>query len=96
MNKDLEKTKIMNHEINIIERQNISISGVTKIGSFDSEEFILETTLGNLGIKGRELEIIKLDTYEGTIMIKGIIDAFSYLEDSKKKKDDSMISRLFK
>lgn len=96
MNKDLEKTKIMNHEISIIERQNISISGVVKIGSFDSEEFILETTLGNLGIRGRELEIIKLDTYEGTIMIKGIIDAFSYLEDAKKKKEDSMISRLFK
>lgn len=96
MNKDLEKTKIMNHEISIIERQNITISGISKIESFDSEEFILETTLGNLGIKGRELEIIKLDTYEGTIMIKGIIDAFSYLEDAKKKKEDSMLSRLFK
>ena len=96
MNKDIEKSETLSHNINISERQNISISGVTKIDSFDSEEFILETTVGNLGIKGRELEIIKLDTYEGTIMIKGIIDAFSYLDEAKKKKEDGMIARLFK
>ena len=49
-----------------------------------------------LGIKGKDLEIIKLDTYEGTIMIKGVIDAFSYFDTSKSKKENSMIARLFK
>lgn len=96
MNIEQEKNVVMNHSISIVERQNISISGVTKIDSFDSEEFLLETTAGNIGIKGRELEIVKLDTFEGTIMIKGIIDAFTYFDEGKKKKEDNMLTRLFK
>ena len=52
--------------------------------------------MGPLGIKGRELEIIKLDTYEGSIVIKGIVDGFTYLDSSKKKKEDTVVARLFK
>lgn len=96
MNKQLDKIEVTNHNINIIERHNITITGVIKIESFDSEEFLLETTLGPLGLKGRELEIIKLDTYEGIITIKGIIDGFTYLDVQKSKKEDSVITRLFK
>ena len=91
-----EKIELTNHSISILERHNITITGITKIESFDNEEFLLETTMGTLGIKGTELEIIKLDTYEGTITIKGIIDAFAYLESSKDAKKESFITRLFK
>ncbi len=96
MNKEIEMSNLSNHNINIVERQNLSISGVLKIDSFDSEEFILETSLGMLGIKGRDLEIIKLDTYDGKIIIKGIIDGFSYFDDKKDKKESNFMSRLFK
>ncbi len=96
MNKETDKLELLSHNISITERQNIQISGVTKIDSFDNEEFLLETSMGPLGIKGKDLEIIKLDTYQGTIMIKGVIDAFSYFDSSKTKKENSMISRLFK
>lgn len=96
MNKETDKLESLHHKISINERQNIQISGVVKIDSFDNEEFLLETTMGPLGIKGKDLEIIKLDTYEGTITIKGVIDAFSYFDTSKSKKENSIISRLFK
>lgn len=96
MNKETDKIEFLNHNINITERQNVQVSGVTKIDSFDNEEFLLETSAGPLGIKGKDLEIIKLDTYEGTIMIKGVIDAFSYFDTSKTKKENSMIARLLK
>lgn len=96
MNKDTEKVELMNHNITINERQSLLISGITKIDSFDNEEFLLETSAGPLGVKGKDLEIIKLDTYEGTIMIKGIIDGLTYLDSGKTKKENSMITRLFK
>lgn len=96
MDKDVDKMELINHNITITQRQNVIISGITKIESFDSEEFLLDTSSGPLGIKGRELEIVKLDTYDGTIVIKGIIDGFSYLDAGKNKKEDSVISRLFK
>ena len=57
----------------------------------------MDTTLGFLNIKGSELEIIKLDTYQGNVSIKGHIDSLIYMDNfSKKDKDNSFISKLFK
>ena len=64
MDKAKELENSFNHGITISERKNILVTGVKKIESFDSEEFFMETTLGYLVIKGSELEIIKLDTYQ--------------------------------
>jgi len=93
--KELENT--FNHGISISERKNIIITGVKKIESFDNEEFFMETTLGFLVIKGEELEIIKLDTYQGNVSIKGRIDSMAYIDSgSKKDKESSLITKLFK
>lgn len=89
----LESLNNLNHNITINERKNIIISGVKKIESFDNEEFLLETTMGNITIKGLELEIIKLDTYQGTVSIKGTIISLSY---ENEKKDEGVFSKLFK
>lgn len=86
-----------NHSITLAERKNITITGVKKIDSFDNEEFLLETNMGYIVIKGEDLEIIKLDTYQGNVAIKGKINALTYMEGpSKKSKEDSMFSKLFK
>ena len=94
--KDMESS--FGHGITIAERKNIVISGVKKIESFDNEEFLMETTLGFLVIKGSDLEIIKLDTYQGNVSIKGRIDSLMYLDGnvSKKDKENSFLNKLFK
>ena len=86
-----------NHGLSLAERKNVVVTGVKKIESFDSNEFMIDTTLGFLNIKGEELEIIKLDTYQGNVSIKGKVDALIYLDNNQKKdKDSSFISKLFK
>ena len=88
-----------NHNISISDRKSISISGVKKIESFDNEEFLLETVMGYLLLKGMELEILKLDTYQGNVSIKGHVDSLIYLETSNKKnktKEEGLFTRLFK
>ena len=86
-----------NHNINITGRKNINITGVKKIENFDENEFLLETNMGYLLIKGNNLEIIKLDTYQGDVSIKGKIDSLMYIDkDSKKQKNESVLSKLFK
>lgn len=86
-----------NHGISIVERKSVVITGVKKIESFDNEEFLMETTLGFLAIKGGELEIIKLDTYQGNVSIKGRVDSLMYLDGiNKKDKDNSLLNKLFK
>lgn len=86
-----------NHSINILERKNILVTGVKKIESFDDTEFLMETVMGYLALKGENLELLKLDTMQGNVSIKGLLKSFSYLEDGiKKEKEASIISRLFK
>lgn len=86
-----------NHSVTINERKNILITGVKKIDSFDNEEFLLETNMGYIIIKGEELEIIKLDTYQGNVSIKGKVNNLNYMEGSnKKEKEDSLFNKLFK
>lgn len=84
------------HTINITERKNIIVSGVKKIDNFDENEFLIETTMGYLFVKGTELEIIKLDTYQGSVSIKGNINSLIYNDSHKKEKEDSFFSKLFK
>ena len=66
MGDDMDKVKEVdngfNHGITLVERKNIVISGVKKIESFDSEEFLMETTLGYLVIKGKIDSIVYLDS----------------------------------
>lgn len=86
-----------NHNINITNRKSINITGIKKIENFDENEFLLETNMGFLKILGSNLEIIKLDTYQGDVSIKGKINSFNYIEDKKKEeKQESLFTRLFK
>ena len=79
MDKVKEIDASFNHGLSLAERKNVVVTGVKKIESFDSNEFMIDTTLGFLNIKGEELEIIKLDTYQGNVSIKGTIISFSYI-----------------
>lgn len=96
----MEKEKELsnyNHSISVIERKNILITGVKKVDSFDKEEFLVETIMGYLALKGDELELVKLDTLGGTVTIKGYVTSFDYIDENKtKEKEGSIISRLFK
>ena len=84
-----------NHNITISERKNIIITGVKKIESFDKLEFNMETTLGNLIIKGNDLEIVKLDTYQGNLTIKGKVNSIEY-NDKSKTKEEGFLGKIFK
>ncbi|MBQ8681619.1 MAG: sporulation protein YabP [Bacilli bacterium] len=97
MDKVKEMENSFNHGISIAERKSVLVTGVKKIDSFDNEEFLMDTTLGYLVIKGSELEIIKLDTYQGNVSIKGNVDSLAYVnKDMKKDKEESFLNKLFK
>ena len=85
-----------NHGITITERKSLIVSGVKKIENFDENEFLMETTMGMLTVKGEDLELIKLDTMQGSVSIKGKINSIEYIENTKDKEKDGIISRLFK
>lgn len=93
----MDKEISSSHNVNIVGRKSINITGVKKIESFDDNEFLFETVMGFMNIKGSDLEIVKLDTYQGDVAIKGKIDSLIYLDNNKKKnKEDSIFNKLFK
>ncbi len=83
------------HSITLIERKSFITNGVKKIENFDDKEFLIDTLMGYLLVKGNDLELIKLDTNSGNISIKGLINSITYLDDNNKEKD-SLITKLFK
>ena len=82
------------HVIKLNDRKNIIISGIKKINNFDDKEFNLESIMGNIIIKGEGLEMIKLDTLEGNVSIKGKINSFIYSDNTLK--DNGILTKLFK
>ena len=97
MDKVKEIEASFSHGISLAERKNIVVTGVKKIESFDSEEFLIDTTLGFLNIKGSGLEIVKLDTYQGNVSIKGKVDSLIYMDNGHiKNKEESFLGKLFK
>ena len=97
MDKDNANINSYNHSISLLERKTLVITGVKKIENFDSNHFLLDTTMGFMIVKGEGLELIKLDTMSGNISIKGMIDSINYLlENTKKNKEESVFGRLFR
>ena len=57
------------HNVVIKDRKSMELSGVKQIDSFDSSEFLLETTLGWMLVSGKDLTLGKLDTDHGDVTI---------------------------
>jgi sporulation protein YabP len=88
----LDSTK---QEIKLIDRGIIYLTGIERIVKFDSEEFFMESVMGNLTVKGEGLEVVKLDTHDGVVSIKGKINSMNY-DDLNKKDNESFLTKLFK
>ena len=91
MNENIYKT----HDIKLLNRNILSLSGIKKIINFDKSEFILSSVEGTILIKGNDLEVLLLDTDKGEVKIKGRVNSIIY-SDSKKENKESIFTKLFK
>ncbi|MFQ9071567.1 MAG: YabP/YqfC family sporulation protein [Faecalibacillus faecis] len=48
------------HHVYLKDRKTLELTGIKKIESFDSLEFLIETSLGYLNIKGSDLALVRL------------------------------------
>ncbi|EEL52576.1 hypothetical protein bcere0022_590 [Bacillus cereus Rock3-44] len=77
-------------------RRVIDITGVKQVESFDSEEFLLETVMGFLTIRGQNLQMKNLDVEKGIVSIKGKINEMLYIDENQGEKAKGFFSKLFK
>ncbi|WP_102347991.1 sporulation protein YabP [Bacillus sp. Marseille-P3661] len=84
------------HDVIMKGRKALEISGVKQVESFDNEEFLLETVMGFLVIRGQNLQMKNLDVDQGIVTIRGRINGFTYLDDQHGEKAKGFFSKLFK
>src|SRR5690625_1393132 len=84
------------HNIQINNRKEIEINGVKDIDSFDNEEFLIETVMGYLIIRGQNLQLKNLNVDEGLVQIKGKLYEMTYVDDQQTGRAKGLFSKLFK
>jgi len=77
-------------------RKKLTINGVIEVINFNENQILLNTDVGTMIIKGKELKMNKLDVQNGDVIITGKVDSFVYTNDKVKTPKDSIISRLFR
>ncbi|MFD2628048.1 sporulation protein YabP [Oceanobacillus kapialis] len=95
-NKETTTRVQTDHAVKINNRKNLEISGVKEVDSFDNEEFLLETVMGYLIVRGQNLQLKNLDVSEGLITIKGKIYELSYVDEQQQEKAKGFFSKLFR
>jgi sporulation protein YabP len=92
-----EKQMQRAHKLVIIGRKTGTVSGISDVLSFDENEIVLDTEMGLLTIKGKNLHISRLTLELGEADLEGKVDSMVYSERGhKKKQEGSLISRLLR
>ncbi|MGI6019662.1 MAG: sporulation protein YabP [Marvinbryantia sp.] len=92
-----EKQMPRAHKVVVAERKSGTVSGISDVLSFDENEIVLDTEMGLLTIKGKDLHISRLSLELGEADMEGKVDSMVYSERGhKKKQDGSLMSRLFR
>lgn len=80
------------HSISLVNRSEMSLSGVNDVSEFSDSQVMLKTSMGGLCIKGKNLSINQLNTNTGMLDVKGEIHLIQYVNKGK----DGFFAGLFK
>lgn len=82
------------HHVILEGREQLSVSGVEEVESFDENTIVMVTSQGTLVVRGEGLHIEKLSLDGGDLKVDGDVDSLTY-EDSGREKG-GFFSRLFR
>ncbi|MCD8180389.1 MAG: YabP/YqfC family sporulation protein [Firmicutes bacterium] len=88
----MEKSSGREHSVSLMNRANMSLSGVTDVTEFSDCRVLLKTSMGGLCVKGKKLSISQLNTDAGTLDVNGEIQTIQYTGGS----DGGFFAGLFK
>ena len=92
-----EKSGIRAHACRLENRSAASLTGVREVVSFDENQVVVDTDMGLLTIKGKELHVSRLTLEKGEVDVDGTIDSITYSSnEALRKSGESLFSRLFK
>ncbi len=92
-----ERTGAAVHRIVLNNRQAGSLTGVRDVVSFDENQVVLDTDMGLLTVKGKDLHLSRLTLDKGEAEMDGTVDSLVYSSDEAyRRSGESLFARLFK
>lgn len=87
----------LSHRVVLNNREKGNMTGILDVISFDENTIVLDTDMGLLTIRGKDLHVSRLTLEKGEIDIEGRADSLIYSSsDNYRKSNQSLLSRLFK
>lgn len=80
------------HHVVLEDREQLTISGVEEVESFDESSILLSTACGGLEVQGEGLHIEKLSLDGGDLKVEGTINALIYEPQGRER--GGLLSRL--
>jgi len=68
------------HNLILEGRERLSVSGVSDVSSYDESAILLNTSMGELTVKGADLHIEKLSLDTGELSVRGRVSELIYEE----------------
>lgn len=92
-----DKLSTRPHKLILQNRSLGNITGIQDVISFDENQVVLDTDMGLLTIKGKDLHVSRLTLEKGEVDVEGTIDSLVYSSNaSYRKSGESLFTRLFK
>ena len=88
------KTSQPAHGIRLEGRKNLTATGVSNVDSFDDQTIVAYTGMGELTIRGKGLQISRLNVETGELAVDGEISAMIYTENQPR--NAGIFARLFR
>ncbi len=85
---------ILPHQLILTDRRQLVLSGVCDVDTFDDTTVILRTSLGELTVKGAQLQVQRLNIETGDVAIDGTVDRLEYAAPPEAKK--TRLARWFR
>ena len=76
----MDDTLQLPHKLTLNQREDLTMTGVTEVVSFDDTSVILKTHLGTLTVLGDNLLLKTLSTEGGQVVVSGHITSLQYEE----------------
>ncbi|HIX52983.1 MAG TPA: sporulation protein YabP [Candidatus Lachnoclostridium stercoripullorum] len=93
----MDEIRTRTHKVILENRSRGTITGIQEVVSFDENQIVLDTDMGLLTVKGKNLHVSRLTLEKGETDIDGSIDSLAYSSnEAYRKSGESLFSRLFR
>jgi len=91
-----KRRSVSRHSLQVDRRENVVVTGMIDVISFDEESVIGETEMGIIIIRGANLHVKRVNLENGELAVAGEIDGITYENPSGGVRAKSLLGRLFK